>query len=172
MCEASFDEYEPSIRAYGESYSGIACVAYDGTQLVGAATALPLLEKSELFITPVQQSGFDLSHLLYLGEVVVDRFYRNQSIGSTLFEMMCNEIEAHGTYTHCLIYTVEPAAGEEIYAPKQDKPVQLFWEKRGFVPLYEHRFTASWQSIVSHTLTVHGMTPLIKEMNSSYQEQR
>lgn len=165
LCEASFDEYEPYVRAYGESNSGIACIAHDGSVIIGATTALPLLEKSELFSTPMQHSGFDLSRILYLGEVVVNRLYRSQGVGSMLFEMMCNEVEAHCKYTHCLIYTVEPAAGEEIYAPEQHKPIQLFWGKRGFVPLYERRFTASWQSIVSHTLTFHTMTPCIKRLN-------
>lgn len=102
-------------------------------QLVGAATAVPLVHEHEDFQAPFRSHGIDPASVLYLAESVLLPEFRGQGLGHAFFDHR----EAHGrrlgltTAAFCAVVrpTDHPAR------PADYRPLDDFWRRRGYAPV-------------------------------------
>ncbi len=130
--------YEGSITYEKEYLETYACAdrsflfaVYDGDRMVGATTALPLLDETTDVQQPFRDAGFDLNTIFYFGESILLPEYRGLGLGHRFFD----EREAHarqfGQYTVTCFCAVQRPADHPL-RPADYQPLDAFWTKRGY----------------------------------------
>jgi len=80
-------DYERNyLQTYVNSARSLALLVYDGSELIGASTGLPMLDETEEFQRPFVEHGYDVREIFYCGESVLRRGYRGRGIYKHLFQ--------------------------------------------------------------------------------------
>lgn len=130
--------YEGS-AAYEEAYltTYMACPdaflfgVFDGSELVGATTCLPLLAETEEVQAPFREGGYAISTIVYFGESILLRPYRGAGLGKKFFQ----EREAHAQSLPGIeeVYFCGVRRPEEhALRPADYQPLDAFWESQGY----------------------------------------
>ena len=140
------DGYETRyLETYRKSEGAIVVGAYDGERLVGAATGTPMLQHEAEFAAAFDGLGYDLAKLFYCGESVLLPLYRGRGIGHAFFD--AREAHARGLgATHCCFCAVVRPADHPA-RPAGYRPLDAFWEKRGYRKLDGVTATYRWKDI-------------------------
>ncbi|MEM8700986.1 MAG: GNAT family N-acetyltransferase [Pseudomonadota bacterium] len=139
-------EYEAKyLQRYAETDGALIVGAYDGAQLVGAATGEPLGDEYEAFQQPLRARGYDPEKIFYLAESVLVPTYRGQGIGHRFFD----EREAHaqklGFAEAVFCGVIRP--DDHPMRPADYRPLDPFWMKRGYRKLDGVIVVFPWQDI-------------------------
>lgn len=134
-------------RAYLETYirsnRSLLFTVRDGEQLVGATTALPLLDETAEVQAPFRRAGYDLSRIFYFGESILLTAYRGAGLGNRFFD----EREAHArqfeSYTTACFCAVQRPVDHPL-RPADYQPLDGFWIRRGFAHRPDLNTTLYW----------------------------
>jgi GNAT superfamily N-acetyltransferase len=109
----------------------IIVAAFDGADIVGCATAAPLLGHEPEFAAPFIAAGYQPERIFYFGESVLLPAYRGRGIGHAFFDH--REIAAgrvagvtHAAFCGVVRPLDHPAR------PHDYVPLDGFWQKRGY----------------------------------------
>ncbi|MTH99558.1 GNAT family N-acetyltransferase [Roseibium sp. RKSG952] len=133
------------LQRYVDTEGAIIVGAYDGDRLVGAATGEPMEDEVIQFRRPFEERGYDVNKIFYMAESVLDPAFRGQGIGHRFFD----EREAHARRlgyeyaTFCGV--VRP--GDHPLKPADYRPLDPFWEKRGYQKLEGAVVHFPWQDV-------------------------
>lgn len=121
------------LEPYRTSAGAILVGAFDGTELIGAATGTPMTDHADEFADAFAGRDLDLSTVFYCAESVLLPQYRGRGIGHRFFDLR----EAHAR-RHC--YTRTTFCGvmrddTHPLCPADHRPLDAFWRKRGYVAL-------------------------------------
>ncbi|MGD8572170.1 MAG: GNAT family N-acetyltransferase [Gammaproteobacteria bacterium] len=151
------------VRTYTESPHSIIVIAFDGDQVVGASTALPLIHETEEIRRPFLENHLDLNCVFYLGESVLRNHYRGQGIGVRFFK----EREAHakriGDFS-CYAFCAVERPVDHPLRPSDYVPLDRFWKNRGYRKQSHLRTTLSWLDIDKTTETAKPMVFWLKQV--------
>ena len=141
--------------------------AFDGNEMVGAATAAPLAGHSDAFVPLFEAHGYDPVTVFYCGESVLLPPYRGQGIGHAFFdhrEANARRLNGNGAafsyVTFCGV--VRPATDPRM--PADYRPLDGFWRKRGFAPVTGMTGTYDWREIGTQDETPHTMQFWLKAL--------
>lgn len=145
LYDGSLSYEEKYLKSYTENDSAVVFLAMDGTNVVGASTALPLACEERAFYEPLLQVGFDIPEIMYFGESVLLPEYRGQGIGWRFFDEREAYARAMDGVEYCCFCTVERPVDHALRPTSYRSPEGL-WHKRGYLrqPIYT-RF--SWKDI-------------------------
>lgn len=121
------------LREFVGAPQAVLVAAFDGTRIVGVATASPMDANKPEFRAPFEERGIDTARMFYFGESVLLPSYRGQGIGHAFFDHR----EAHArtcgaTATHfAAVIRPDDHPGK----PADYVPLDAFWRKRGYSPL-------------------------------------
>lgn len=140
-------DYEAKyLRTYTASHDSVIVIAFDGDQVIGASTAVPLQHEMEEIKRPFFQMNIDPETVFYLGESVLQKNYRGRGIGVRFFQ----EREAHakrvGNFSWYAFCAVERPQNHP-RRPQGYVPLDNFWHKRGYSKHPELQTTLSWQDL-------------------------
>jgi GNAT superfamily N-acetyltransferase len=126
-------EYERSyLRAYQVSARAVVVAAWDGADLVGASTGLPLTEADGEFVAAFRGSGLDMATIFYCAESVLLPAYRGQGAGHRFFDLREGHARAHGFSQSAFCSVIR--AADHPACPASYRPLDGFWRKRGYAP--------------------------------------
>jgi GNAT superfamily N-acetyltransferase len=155
-------EYESRyLRAYADSPRSVVALALDGDQVVGAATALPLRDHSEV-APELTAAGFDPERVYYFGESVLRGSYRGRGIGHAFFDAREAAARNHGFPVAAFCAIQRPA--DHPRKPADYLPHDVFWKKRGFVPRPDIVSTFEWRDLDEASESPKPMMFWIKEL--------
>jgi GNAT superfamily N-acetyltransferase len=124
-------EYEQQyLRTYAASDHALFVLALLGEQVIGCATAVPLLAESEGITSGFARHGFEAAKVLYFGESVLRAEYRGQGLGHKFFDAR----EAHARnlgLTMCAFCAVDRSP-DDARRPQAYRPLHAFWQARGY----------------------------------------
>ncbi|MGB0670167.1 MAG: GNAT family N-acetyltransferase [Rhodospirillales bacterium] len=118
------------LERYARSDGAVIVGAFDGTTVIGAATAAPLEDQAGDFAEPFRQAGFRLEEVYYFGESVLLAAYRGQGIGHAFFDAREAAARSAGRSLCTFCAVVRPP--DHPQRPAGYRPLDAFWKKRGY----------------------------------------
>jgi len=143
--------------AYEEKYLGafaaienaavIAAFSGEGSnrELVGAATCAPLAGEVDAFRQPFERAGMDVSKICYFSESVLKPAWRGQGIGHLFFDGREAHARSLGLQNAAFCAVVRP--DDHPMRPADYRPLDPFWEKRGYRKVEGLTCTFPWKDI-------------------------
>ncbi len=155
-------EYEEKyLQMYIDHPDSVIVLAFDGSKIVGASTAIPMKHETEELKRPFMDHGYNLDDVFYCSESVLNKDYRGLGLGVRFFE----EREAHaaelGGFKHLTFCCVERPA-DHPRRPKDYLPLDKFWNKRGYFKHPELKTTYVWRDLDDIEETAKPMTFWLK----------
>ena len=135
-------------RTYLELYTtprAMVVGAFDGDQMVGAATGMPLTDHDDDFGSALAGIAVPLENIFYCAESVLLPLYRGQGAGHAFFDAR----EAHGRtlgLTHAAFCGVQRPEDHPA-RPAGYRPLDTFWQKRGYAPVPGAIAHFSWKDL-------------------------
>lgn len=131
LYEGSVAYEKEYLETYARAERSFLFAAYDGDRMIGATTALPLLDETAEVQTPFLAAGYDPETVFYFGESILLPEYRGRGLGHQFFD----EREAHarqfGQYKLTCFCAVQRPDDHPL-RPADYQPLDLFWTKRGY----------------------------------------
>jgi GNAT superfamily N-acetyltransferase len=121
------------LREFVAAPDAVLVAAFDGTRIVGAATASPMQANKPEFCAPFEERGIDTASLFYFGESVLLPAYRGQGVGHAFFDHRESHARVCGATTTHFAAVIRP--DNHPARPAGYVPLDAFWRKRGYAPL-------------------------------------
>jgi GNAT superfamily N-acetyltransferase len=161
--------YERSyLRGYAASAHSTLVIALDESldppEVVGVATALPLLDHddAEALAPALRGAGYDPGQAYYFGESVLRRTYRGRGIGHAFFDAREQAARELG-FTLATFCAVERPANHPA-RPASYVPHDAFWTRRGYVRRADLVARFSWRDLGEPNDTPKPMVFWLKEL--------
>lgn len=146
LYDGSMDYERRYLQTYVQCPEAVVVVAFDGTQVVGASTGIPLRHEEEPFRRPFVEQGYAVERVFYCAESVLRREWRGQGVGGRFFD----EREAHarelGGFDWCAFCAVERPADHPL-RPAAYQPHDRFWQQRGYTRQAALGATYHWKDV-------------------------
>ncbi|MFD2574036.1 GNAT family N-acetyltransferase [Spirosoma soli] len=131
LYEGSVAYEKEYLETYARSERSLLFAVYDDDRMIGATTALPLLDETEDVQQPFRETGYNLDTIVYFGESILLPEYRGLGLGHRFFD----EREAHARQfnqytTTCFCAVQRP--DDHPLRPVNYQPLDAFWHKRGY----------------------------------------
>jgi GNAT superfamily N-acetyltransferase len=133
------------LQVYPATEGAIVVAAYDGTQMVGASTGLPILSADQEFAGAFDGSGLDLSRVFYCAESVLLPDFRGQGAGHQFFDLREAQARGVGAIHVCFCSVQRPR--DNPARPEDYRSLDGFWRKRGYAPLEGVQAEFRWRDI-------------------------
>ncbi len=161
LYEGNLDYETNYLKIYTASTQSVIVAAFDGDELVGLATAIPLRDEADYIQKPFLDAGIDVTEIYYFGESVLLKEYRGQGIGHKFFEGREIAAKKFGFQTTCFCEVIRPVGHS--MRPENYSPLDDFWKRRGYEKHNELRSEFSWPDIGESTETLKPMVYWMKE---------
>ncbi|WP_084864217.1 GNAT family N-acetyltransferase [Salibaculum halophilum] len=133
LYDGSFDYEHRYLQSYRDSAGAILVGAFDGAQLVGAATGTPMEDHAEDFARAFDGQGVALEDIFYCAESVVLPPYRGRGIGHAFFDAREAHARRLGRRYSAFCGVIRP--DDHPMKPADYRPLDGFWRKRGYEEL-------------------------------------
>lgn len=121
------------LREFAEAPDSVLVAAFDGAQVVGAATASPMWAQKAEFRAPFESRGIATDRLFYFGESVLLPGYRGQGVGHAFFDHREAQARACGAGAATFAAVIRPF--DHPARPADYLPLDAFWTRRGYAPV-------------------------------------
>lgn len=145
LYEGDMDYERGYLRKLGDSPHAYVVLALHGESVVGASTALPLLDAESEFQQPFLAAGLNPEDYFYFGESVLLPQYRGQKAGVRFFEEREAQAEFLGFPQSCFCAVIRPE--DHPARPPAYRPLDRLWSRRGFRRVPELRTTFAWRDL-------------------------
>lgn len=117
------------LEKFVRSKDSIFVIAFDGQDVIGALTGLPLSEEEPNIQEPWLKHNFDISSTYYFSEALIYEKYRGQGLGIKMFDIA--EKWATKKYNHLTLASVIRKDNHPL-KPINYHKIDAFWEKLGY----------------------------------------
>jgi GNAT superfamily N-acetyltransferase len=145
LYDGDLDYERKYLRKFARLPESTVVVARDGEAIVGASTALPMVNAGDEVMKPFRAASLDPAQYYYFGESVLLPAYRGQGIGVAFF----TEREARACalgFRHATFCAVDRAA-DHPRRPKTYTPLDAFWTHRGYAKRPDLVARFDWKEI-------------------------
>lgn len=156
-------EYERNyLQAYRDNPRAVVAAAFDGAELVGASTGLPLIDADTEFAQSFEHSPYDADTIFYCAESVLLPEYRGQGAGHRFFDLREAHARALGYRKAAFCSVIRPAVHPA--RPQRYRPLDGFWRTRGYEPLEGVVAHFPWRDIGAEQDSVKPLQFWIREL--------
>ena len=131
------------LKEFTAARDAVLVAAFDGSQIVGAATASPLSSQKPEIRTPFEARGIDPAKLFYFGESVLLPDYRGRGIGHAFFDHREAQARQCGATAATFAAVIRPE--DHPARPAGYTPLDAFWTGRGYAPVPGLVTQLAWQ---------------------------
>ncbi|MEI6534966.1 MAG: GNAT family N-acetyltransferase, partial [Verrucomicrobiaceae bacterium] len=115
------------------------------------------------FQAPFIQQGYDLGRIMYFGESILLPEWRGRGLGKMFFERREAHARRLGMKTTTFCAVDRPA--DHPLRPADFRPLDGFWESRGYVKQPDMKTSFSWKEIGETTESPKTLTFWMKSWN-------
>jgi len=134
------------IQTYAKSENAMVFAVYDGKEMVGATTCVPLSEETENVKQPFQKAGYDVDKVFYFGESLLLRSHRGLGLGHRFFDEREAFAKSFGTYSLTTFCAVNRPDDHPL-KPANYHANDAFWKKRNYQKQDGLTCFMSWQDL-------------------------
>lgn len=145
LYDGSLDYERDYLGVYLDSPKSVVVGAYDGSRLVGVSTGTPMQDHSDDFGAAFEGQAIDLEQMYYCAESVLLPNYRGFGLGHKFFDLREAHARALGFKTICFCGVQRPK--DHPLRPTDYRPLDGFWQKRGYSPLAGVLASFEWKDI-------------------------
>ena len=161
LYDGSLDYERQYLRIYQEAAGGLVVIVTDSNgELIGATTCLPMTEEGPEFQKPFIEHGHDLSHIMYFGESILLPEWRGRGLGKEFF--VRREAHARQLGLKITAFCAVDRSEDHPMRPANFRPLNGFWESRGYVRQPSLRTSFSWKEIGEETESPKTLTFWVK----------
>lgn len=131
LYQGSLDYEQKYLQIYTRNPLSIAFAIFDGEELVGVTTGMPLIAESKEIQQPFLDRGLDINEIFYFGESILLPAYRGQGIGHLFFDVREKHALENGFKVTAFCSVIRPE--NHPLRPVDYRPYNDFWKKRGYV---------------------------------------
>ena len=131
------------LKEFTAARDAVLVAAFDGSQIVGAATASPMRAQKPEIRTPFEARGIDPAKLFYFGESVLLPDYRGRGIGHAFFDHREAQARQCGATAATFAAVIRPE--DHPARPAGYTPLDAFWTGRGYAPVPGLVTQLAWQ---------------------------
>ncbi|HEC75441.1 MAG TPA: GNAT family N-acetyltransferase [Methylophaga aminisulfidivorans] len=154
---------EKYLQTYIEAPDSVIVLAFDGDDVVGASTGIPLTFETDEVKAPFIAAGYDIETIFYCGESVLLSQYRGQGAGVGFFEHREAHAKEIGQFKHSCFCGVQ-RPDDHPNRPDDYEPLDSFWRKRGYEKHPELNTTFSWKEVGEQIESPKPMTFWMKKL--------
>jgi len=119
------------LQKYVQSERSKVFAVYDGSEMVGASTCLPLAEEADEVRQPFANYAVPVEEIFYFGESILKKPYRGRGIGHYFFDRREEHAATLGGYRLTCFCSVQRPVDHPL-RPAHYRPNDAFWKKRGY----------------------------------------
>ena len=146
LYDGDYDYEKKYLQTYIDTPDSVIVLAFDGEKVVGASTAIPMQYETDQLKRPFLEQDYALDEVFYCSESVLNKNYRGLGLGVQFFEQReahAKELSGFKVITFCCVERPLNHARR----PANYVPLDLFWNKRGYVKHPELKTTYSWKDL-------------------------
>ncbi|MEZ4935662.1 MAG: GNAT family N-acetyltransferase [Saprospiraceae bacterium] len=133
LYEGSLDYEKNYLQTYVNSPEAMLFSVWDGPQMVGATTCIPLRDETEEVREPFEQAGLPIDSIFYFGESILLPAYRGKGLGKRFFAEREQHAASSGRYQRTYFCGVERPDDHPL-RPANYHPLDPFWKAQGYQP--------------------------------------
>ncbi|WP_424812450.1 N-acetyltransferase family protein [Roseococcus sp. YIM B11640] len=156
LYQADPEEEARYIRLYMEGEGAAIVLAWDGGEIVGAATCQPMLATHGPVRSAFEAAGRKPADYCYFGESVLLREYRGQGAGVAFFRE--REAHARSLELSCATFCGVVRNPNDPRRPADYAPLDGFWRKRGYTHHPELSCIFDWRELGDDRETPHTLS--------------
>lgn len=137
---------EEYLNTYVQASDSVIVLVFDGDEVVGASTAIPMANETVEFKQPFIDAGYNPDEIFYCGESILLPGYRGQGVGVAFFEQREAHAAKLGGFKYSCFCAVERPE-DHPRRPADYKPLDSFWHKRGYQKAPELATTYRWKDL-------------------------
>lgn len=153
---------EGYVKTFARSKRSLFVLAKNHEEVIGCLTSIPAIDVlTESWATALRKLSVD--SMIYLGDMLLLKEYRNQKIGSKMYDLFEKTVRKDETYSKI--------AFQEIVRPKDDpkrpttyRSLDPFWNKRSYIKHPEMTQQISYLEIGDSAPVEHTFVFWIKEL--------
>ena len=148
----SFYEFE-YLQRYIDSNDSIIALVFDGKELVGATTGLPLSDEDQDFQKPFLDFSYPIETIFYFGESIILPKYRGQGVGKKFFDIRekhAQKVLPNLSYT-CFCSVKRP--DNHPLKPTSYRSLAKFWQNQDYRKKPDLVAHYSWKDVDQHQET-------------------
>jgi GNAT superfamily N-acetyltransferase len=146
LYDGDYDYERGYLETYMRSAHSQFVLAFDGVRVVGASTALPLVDEVDAFRRPLREAGIDERDVYYFGESVLLADYRGHGLGGRFFDAREGRARAHGCFRWTAFCAVQRDA-DDPRRPPGHRGNETLWQRRGYQRQPQLEATLDWKEI-------------------------
>lgn len=156
-------EYETTyLETYCASTDAFMVVLFDGDNVVGAVTGIPLEHETEAFKRPFMERGYDLSKIMYIGELLLYPEYHGKGFGIGVGVECDKRAREYGASLTAFCAVERPK--DHPYAPPRYRGLDALWRKYGYRKQPELMTTYAWKDVGESSQTEKPMVFWTKQL--------
>ena len=132
------------LKKYPCSEEAIAVLLFEGSEVVGAATGIPLVEDLDLLQKPFKQKGLDPQRFYHFGEALLLKPYRGRGVGHHFYQIREEHARKLNKYDYACLYFRDRHEDDPL-KPLDYYPLDDFWRKRGFIHHKDLKVKQRWK---------------------------
>lgn len=144
LYEGDLDYEKKYLKKFSSCDESVMVVAFDGDEVIGVSSGLPLKKEDPALIKPFQESDAKIEDFFYFSESVLKKEYRGKGLGNRFFDEREKHVKNLGHYKYICFCAVERDQ-KDPRKPKDYFQLDSFWEKRGFIKKPELVVYFSWK---------------------------
>lgn len=138
-------------------------VAKEEEEVVGMIIGMPLKATMEDIQKPFKEMERPVDSIYYLGDILVPKNHKGEGIGSALYEEFEGVVRGMKKYKEIDLYEIVRPT-QHPRKPQDYKPLETFWEKRGYDLEADIRTQLSWKEIGEKQETPHSLIVYLKKV--------
>lgn len=149
LYDGDLDYERTYLSTYARSQGSVFVIAFDGREVVGASTGMPMAMETAEVKAPFLAAGIDPRLFFYFGESVLLPQYRGQGAGVAFFAG--REAQARRLGLDLCTFCAVERPENHPRRPADYVPLNAFWEKRGYRHHPELATTFTWRDLDEET---------------------
>ena len=146
LYEGTLDYELEYLEVYQRSEKAVWVLAWDGAEIVGVSTAIPLVDEDVSFLDAFRANKIDPAEVFYFGESILKEQYRGMGIGHQFFDERERHVRSFNMFKSTAFAAVDRKEDDH-RRPSNYRDLKPFWCSRGYVCQPNISIYISWKEL-------------------------